>query len=112
VRGRCCLASIQRRDGLSIQASRAINLLFDFLSARARCGNQAAGDGLANTSVLFLQNNPRPIFYCVSPQDSRYAAQRRIFWGAFSAVMNGGMGTASCVEMSPIRTLGGFNIAS
>jgi hypothetical protein len=52
------------------------------------------------------------IFHRVSSQDSRYAAQRRIFWGAFSAVTNGGMGTGSCVEMSPIRTPGGFIIAS
>src|ERR1700674_1334941 len=112
VRRTCCLASIQRRDGLSIQTSRAINLWFDVVSALARRGNQAAGDGLANTTVLFLQNNPRPIFHRVSPQDSRYAAQRRIFWGAFSAAINGGIGTASCVELSPIRTPGGFMVAS
>jgi len=53
-------------DGLSIQTGRAIGALFDVLSARARRGNQAAGDGLAETSVLFLQSNPRPIFRRVS----------------------------------------------
>jgi hypothetical protein len=63
-----------------------------------------------------------PFFFCKTilgsfstaslPQDSRYAAQRRIFWGAFSAAMNGGMGTASCVELSPIRTPGGFIVGS
>jgi hypothetical protein len=62
-----------------------------------------------------------PSFFCkailgpfstASPQDSRYAAHRRIFWGAFSAVTNGGIETGSCVEMSPIFTPGGFNVAS
>ena len=66
VRRMCCLASIQRRDGPSIQIRRAINLLFDALNARARRGNQAAGDRLAETTVLFLQSNPRPIFHRVS----------------------------------------------
>ncbi|HXN92956.1 MAG TPA: hypothetical protein VN879_00550 [Candidatus Acidoferrales bacterium] len=51
-------------------------------------------------------------FSTASPRDSRYAAHRRIFWGAFSAVTNGGIGTGSCVEMSPIFTPGGFIIAS
>jgi hypothetical protein len=37
----------------------AINVLFDVLSAREGRGDQAEGDGLANTTVLFLQDNPR-----------------------------------------------------
>lgn len=60
----CCrLCLVRRRDELSIPASRAINLLFEVLSTRARRGNQAAGDGLAYTTVLFVQNNPRLIFH-------------------------------------------------
>ena len=34
-------------------------VLFDVLCARAGCGNQAEGGGLANTAVLFPQVNPR-----------------------------------------------------
>jgi hypothetical protein len=44
---------------VSIQTGRAINVLFDVLSACAGRGYQAVADGLANTTVLLLQDNPR-----------------------------------------------------
>ena len=42
---------------LSIQTSRAITVLFDVLSACAGRGYQAVADGLANTTVLLLQDD-------------------------------------------------------
>jgi len=52
-------ALLQRRTSLSNQTGWAGNVLFDVLSAPAGRIDQAERVGLANTTTLFLQDNPR-----------------------------------------------------
>jgi len=87
----------------------------------ARCSMSSALVRVVEIKLPGMGWPKLPSFFCkailgpfsaASPRDSRYAAHRRIFWGALSAVTNGGIGTGSCVEMSPIFTPGGFNVAS
>lgn len=53
----CCIVCRVRRAGLSFQAGPAVTVLFDVLSDGAGRGDQAEGDGLANTTVLLQQNH-------------------------------------------------------
>jgi len=78
------------KAGLSVQTGRAINVLFDVLSARAGRGDQAEGDRPANTTVLFLQDNPRlrqdaGLFTCIQ---FRYLFVLRPF---LTRLMNGSL---------------------